>query len=41
MDILELSRWVAEHSVETFGLFMLFVFIVAFLWWKVKGSWGA
>jgi len=36
MELLDLSRWVAEHSLETFGLFMVGVLIVAFLYWRHK-----
>ena len=36
MEMLEVSRWVAEHSLETIGLFMVGIVIVAFFWWRHK-----
>lgn len=36
MEMMEIARWIAEHSLETFGLFMVGVCTVAFLSWRYK-----
>ena len=36
MEMIEIGRWIAEHSVEAFGIWMLFVCIAAFTWWRCK-----